>query len=258
MGNTTTMVGPHSKHADRACVLIRHVRASQNTTRGYRFGDISSVVCSLPLTYESVLIPKDIECVEDCVACHEIFRLGSQFVRHIVGHRDEQHINICERKAAYLRNTCQELRDRADEELEAWEVRRPKLDLPKMLANNPDALEKGKKRPFASVGIQPVRRVQLVPSETIGKPTPTIANPALLRETIANPPLKDTIADNQSLQDGIGINPPGPRAPLPQLTLQYRRALSHAARSVVSIVLGFSRPSKFCPSTLLHSNGRSS
>lgn len=76
-----------------------------------------------------------------CVGCHELFRLPSQFVRHIEQRNDEQHNNLCKRKAVYIRETCQDLRDRADEELDAW--------------------EKGKKRPLASLGTRPARRAKL-------------------------------------------------------------------------------------------------
>lgn len=131
------------------------------------------------------------------MACHEIFRLASQFIRHIEQRNDEQHINLYGRKAAYIRGTCQELRDRADEELDAWEkgkraqlansvtrrVRRAnaaKLGPTDEASVDKPGVDRGKKRTLSCTS-QPARRAKL------------------------NPP--EMIANNLALRDDNGINP---------------------------------------------------
>lgn len=81
---------------------------------------------------------------EDCVACHEVFRRPSEIVRHIEQANDKIHNNLCKRKADYLRNTCVDLKARADDELDAWE----------------NSAGKGNKRPQVSLSSRPARRTR--------------------------------------------------------------------------------------------------
>lgn len=81
------------------------------------------------------------EIVEVCLGCLEIFRQASKFIRHIELSQDDQHNNLCERKAVFIKNTCQELRNNADKILDDW--------------------ERGKTRELDSLGTRPARRVKL-------------------------------------------------------------------------------------------------
>ncbi|KAI8663478.1 C2H2-type domain-containing protein [Fusarium keratoplasticum] len=129
--------GPYNKGGESAFETLIHPRKSR--------------VCPHPLChrqppYGSRLSLRrhflcHVEIDEVCVGCRESFTLANQFVRHIELRNDEQHNNLCKRKATYIRDTCQDLRDLADKDLEAW--------------------EKGSKRPLASLGPRPSRRPKL-------------------------------------------------------------------------------------------------
>ena len=58
-------------------------------------------------------MPTDVTCEEVCVYCFKVFRLVRDFIRHA-----EQHDDIAERKSAYLKNTCDELRNLSDKKLD--------------------------------------------------------------------------------------------------------------------------------------------
>lgn len=140
------------------------------------------------------------------MACHEIYRTASQFIRHVEQRNDEQHNNLCGRKDAYIKDTCQELRDRAEEELDAWEkgkrghladsvtrhVRRAKQDPPDETAVDKPDTDRGKKRTLSSAS-QPARRVKLNPPELIADashPQRSIANNCALRDDNGIKPLR--------------------------------------------------------------------
>ncbi|KAE8396928.1 hypothetical protein BDV37DRAFT_88466 [Aspergillus pseudonomiae] len=53
-----------------------------------------------------------VTCEEVCVCCFKVFRLVSEFIRHA-----DRHDGACDRKRAFIKKTCDELREQSDKQL---------------------------------------------------------------------------------------------------------------------------------------------
>ena len=97
----------------RIIVLSKNAIETYHLKPDRDFGDIlSNVSLCRPYLGSIVNSNADVKCKEVCVCCHQVSRRVSDFLRHAERHRD-----VCKTKTTYINQMCDELRERADNEL---------------------------------------------------------------------------------------------------------------------------------------------